>query len=326
MSSTLSSLEDTDVADDTGPYFRQKHFPGKGRGMAARRKIERGSLILEEPPLLRIAVGRVDLFQENLFFGAGDGSGGPAVYQEYNKLSAEDQMKYLQLAYDQRPQDWLNGHGRKRGNLSMDEWDCLSRLERNSWDASDDEAERLGSGEKVFVAFHRISFFNHSCKPNAVYKWHPERKCGMVHALREISTKEQIYLNYRPSLEDVLLSRKARREALQKSWAFKCTCTVCGLSANASKTDDEQRARALREWKVLIELPRPAEAVPMEQDHLDTLTWPDGSNDISSDEETEIQCFGPDMVALHREHRRKLAYFESVTAQFQALELNDSDM
>lgn len=260
-------------------------------------------------------MGRLDLFQESLFLGAGEYSGGPAVFQEYNKLSSEDQLKYLQLTYDQKSQDWLDGHGRKRGNLSMDEWACLSRLAKNSWDASDDEAERLGSGEKVLVVFHRISFFNHSCKPNAVFKWHSERQCGMVHALRDISTKDQIYLNYLPALEDVLLSRKDRREALQKSWAFKCTCTVCSLSADASKADDELRERALREWKLLIELPRPSEAVPMDQEHLDTLTWPNDSNDISAEEGAEIHCEGPDMIALHREHRRKIAYFDSVIEQ-----------
>ena len=77
--------------------------------MQARRKIDRGTLILEEAPLLRITVGRMDLFQESLFLGAGEYSGGPAVFQEFNKLSSEDQLKYLQLHFEHKPQEWTSG-------------------------------------------------------------------------------------------------------------------------------------------------------------------------------------------------------------------------
>lgn len=185
--------------------------------MQARRRITRGTCILEEAPLLHLSTGRVDLFQESLFWGAGEYSGGPAVLQEVNKLSADDQIRFLQLTYDtKKSQDCLDSYGRKRGNLSMDEWNCLSRLARNSFDASEDDADRFGNGQKIIVVFHRISFFNHSCKPNAVWKWHPERKCGMVHALKEIPAGEQIYLSYLSSVEDTLMARDERRAALQK--------------------------------------------------------------------------------------------------------------
>lgn len=327
MSSTMSLPEDTDAAENTGPYFRQSRYRGKGRGMQARRKIPRGTPILEEAPLLHIVTGRVDLFQESLFWGAGEYSGGPTVLQEVNKLSSEDHVKFLQLTYDtKKSQEWLDSHERKRGSLSMDEWACLSRLARNAFDATEDDADRFGNGQKTIVVFHRISFFNHSCKPNAVWKWHPERKCGMVHALKEIAAGDQIYLNYLPSLDEILKSRKDRRTTLEDHWGFNCTCTGCTLSADALEAEDAQRKKALRDWKILINLPRPIEAVPMEQQHLDTLTWPDDSDDISLTAEANIQCKGKDMVALHREHRRMIAYFESVTEQFEALELDHPDM
>ena len=215
MSSNMDSLDNTDMPENAGMCFRQILFRGKGRGMQARHKINRGTSILEETPLLRIVAGRVDLFQESLFWGAGEYSGGPAVLQELNKLSFEDQIKFLQLTYDtKKSQEWLDSHGRKRGNLSMDEWSCLSRLARNSFDATEDDADRFGNGQKIIVVFHRISFFNHSCKPNAVWKWHPERNCGMVHALKEIPAGEQIYLSYLSSVEDTHLPIEDRRAAL----------------------------------------------------------------------------------------------------------------
>lgn len=122
MSSNMSSLDNTDMPENAGMCFRQILFRGKGRGMQARHKINHGTSILEEAPLLRIVAGRGDLVQESLFWGAGEYSGGPAVLQELNKLSFEDQIKFLQLTYDtKKSQEWLDSHGRKRGNLSMDE-------------------------------------------------------------------------------------------------------------------------------------------------------------------------------------------------------------
>jgi hypothetical protein len=45
--------------------------------------------------------------------------------------------------------------------------------------------------------------------------------------------------------------------------------------------------------------------------------------------EADVKCkdgSGKDVTDLHREHRRIIAYYKSVTTQFKALELHDADM
>jgi hypothetical protein len=199
----------------------------------------------------------------------------------------------------------------------------------NAFDASEDEADRSGHGAKTLVVFHRISFFNHSCKPNAVWKWHPQRKCGMVYALRDIVAGEQIFLSYIHTLKDTLKSREDRHTILQNGWNFRCSCAGCRLSTTAVREDDSRRKKAWDDWKYLDELPWPSETMPMDQGHLATLKWLGDGPNGPLDNEADVKCEdaeGKDVTDLHREHRRMIAYYKSVTEQFKALELNDSDM
>lgn len=325
MSST-TSLPDANEVDETGPLWRQADHKTKGRCLEAAITIKRGTRILEEAPLLRLAVGRVDQFDENTFIGAEDFSGGPAVLEALQRTSYENQAKFNELTYQEKTQETLSGRQRARGALTMAQWQCLSRLQRNAFDASLDEADRFGSGEKVLVVFHHISFINHACKPNAVWEWNPQRGVGTVHALKDITKGHQIYVSYIASLENTLKPRKERQDLLSSGWGFDCDCAICHLGATTSRAEDNLRGKAWRDWQALCKLPWPNDAVPMTDAHLATLTWPDDHEDISTRDDEEIVCKGRDMTALHREHRRIIAYYESVTDQFKALQLNDPEM
>ena len=205
---------------------------------------------------------------------------------------------------------------------------------RNAFDASPGERDQFGSGEKVLVVFHHISFINHSCTPNAVWEWNPQRGVGTVHALRNITKGHQIYVSYIATLEDTLKTRAQRQALLSNGWGFDCTCAVCHVGEATWRVDDDLRRKAWREWQVLINLPWPNDAVPMSDAHLATLTWPDDHKDVSTrnddedddEDDEEIVCEGRNATALHREHRRIIAYYDSVTDQFKALQLNDPDM
>lgn len=80
MSDTMSA-QDTSEMVEIGPLWRQSQHGTKGRGLSAAITIKRGTRILEEAPLLRLVVGRVELFDEDAFYGAGNYSGGPAVLE-----------------------------------------------------------------------------------------------------------------------------------------------------------------------------------------------------------------------------------------------------
>lgn len=151
----------------------------------------------------------------------------------------------------------------------------------------------------------------------------------MVHALKGIVAGEQILLNYIHTVKDTLKSRKQRHKVLQDGWNFLCSCTGCRLSTTAVEEDDHRRKKAWEDWEYLDELPWPSENIPMNQNHLAGLKWPEGGPDGPLDNEADVECKdagGVDVTDLHREHRRMIAYYKSVTEQFKALELNDSDM
>lgn len=164
----MSSIDPSEMVPDEGAYYKQGNYGSKGRGMEAKGNIPRGACIIEEAPLLLIVAGRVDQFNDTAFYGAGEYSGGPLVQHEVNKLSYEDQNKFQKLTYPKQTQGWLDSHARSRGALTMNQWRYLARVAVNAFDASEDDANRSGHGAKTLVVFHRISFFNHSCKPNAV--------------------------------------------------------------------------------------------------------------------------------------------------------------
>lgn len=64
----------------------------------------------------------------------------------------------------------------------------------------------------------------------------------------------------------------------------------------------------------------------MDDAHLAALTWPDGHEDISASDDEEDVCENRNTTALHREHRRIIAYYNSVTDQLKALQLHDPAM
>jgi len=126
----MSSLDTSEMVE-TGPLWRHGDHQIKGRCLHAASTIKRGTRILEEAPLLRLVVGRVDLYDENVFYGAGNYSGGPAVLEALNKSSYENRAKFNELAYEKTTQGTLNDRGRDRthGALTMEQWQCLSRLQ-----------------------------------------------------------------------------------------------------------------------------------------------------------------------------------------------------
>ena len=86
------------------------------------------------------------------------------------------------------------------------------------------------------------SFYNHSCAPNAYLSTilpssssssntstglasnSPQTLTARVHLLRPVARGEEITLSYLPLSG---LSRTERRDSLQKSYGFFCTCSVC---------------------------------------------------------------------------------------------------
>jgi hypothetical protein len=330
----MTSLSYSERPGDEERLGELKHNDTKGRCLFAASTIRRGDCILEEPPIMKVNAGPLHLYIDPTFFGAGEGSGFPLVLEEYNKLSFEDQVKFMELNHEEKTQEWLDSHKCQRTKINMLQWLNLSRVARNAFDATPDEAMESGQGIKTFVVFEHIFCFNHSCKPNAVFKWYPQRQCGMVHALRTIRRGEEIYLSYISSLEDTLKNRKDRREILQDRWGFRCNCSLCHLPQYASDPEDDLRDTAWKEWKYLKSLQWPSNLSHNDDDYFDSLPWPADHHDVTMDDAGDatiyLRCKPPkgqnDLTILHREHRRISAYYESVSNQFKALKIHNSEL
>ncbi|KAI0045236.1 SET domain-containing protein, partial [Auriscalpium vulgare] len=68
--------------------------------------------------------------------------------------------------------------------------------------------------------FNDMSRVNHSCSPNAVYRWDLELFAGELRALRAIAPGEEITITYL----DTCLPYAARQQILREKYSFTCTC------------------------------------------------------------------------------------------------------
>jgi hypothetical protein len=90
----MISRADRDTFETEGVHWKLKRNIAKGRYMEAKVEIKRGTCIMEEKPLLQFTHERYDLFNEDVFYGPGEYSGGPAVLDKLEQLDFEDQGKY----------------------------------------------------------------------------------------------------------------------------------------------------------------------------------------------------------------------------------------
>ncbi|KAL1940971.1 hypothetical protein VTO73DRAFT_7607 [Trametes versicolor] len=86
-----------------------------------------------------------------------------------------------------------------------------------------------------------ISRINHSCSPNAVYRFEPATLTFEVRALLPIPPGAQVFISY----IDPALPRAKRQEALS-SYGFACTCTACALTGPALSQSETRRAMMAR--------------------------------------------------------------------------------
>ncbi|XP_031619101.1 SET and MYND domain-containing protein DDB_G0273591-like [Contarinia nasturtii] len=72
-----------------------------------------------------------------------------------------------------------------------------------------------------------LSFFNHSCAPNACYGFKDGK--GYIITIRPIKQDEQIFINYIG--DKIKGSRVQRQEHIKRHWEFECKCERCAATA-----------------------------------------------------------------------------------------------
>ncbi|RFU29079.1 hypothetical protein B7463_g7275, partial [Scytalidium lignicola] len=192
----------------TDPIYDVREVPGKGKGLVATRKITKGTRILSEEPIVRVP--EKTLGNQSLL---------ASIRRQVDALSPDQRSAFLSLH-----------------NIYMDDaaLKYLGIIRTNALPFGDDVMEA-----GIFLDACRI---NHACDNNAQKSWNENIKRHTVHALRDIEEGEEITIYYL----GVLNSREARQEALQRKFAFTCSCRLCSLPPDQSQENDRRLNEILK--------------------------------------------------------------------------------
>ena len=198
------------------PCFEIKPAAGKGLGVFAARDIPRGTRVISEKPLFSVPRDRIrtsdfqDLFQ---------------------KLSAEDQGRYLQLAHTYDPND-----PQVRSIFTNN---CMS----------------MGDSSAIFLSVSRI---DHSCIPNSHSSFNGNIGELTIHAFKDITEGQEILISYgRP-----YGTAPQRKQQLLKTYKFDCACPACVPRNSSWEKSDERRgnmnkfANEISKWEQMQDIAR----------------------------------------------------------------------
>ncbi|KAK5658433.1 hypothetical protein OQA88_1822 [Cercophora sp. LCS_1] len=192
---------------DPKPY-EIRDIPGKGKGMIATRKIERGTVLMVEhaaiiadmvfPVRVRRLLGR-EMLKRGM-----------------KRLGAKGEGQLLELA---------------RTSSNRDEVPAAEDvMKTNSFTVKI-------SGKSYMGLFPRVARINHACKPSAITRFDEETLSMTVRTFRDIEAGEEITLSY----SDFGLTFHERQRILRAKWGFECTCDICSAPPAEIAESDARR-------------------------------------------------------------------------------------
>lgn len=211
--------------------FVSRQIDGKGIGVIAIRDISEGDLIISEEPLLVIpwwVRATVDPRKPKIT------ELGEILCQFLDELPEEKRQLFMSLS-----------------DCKVDENE-EEKTELGIWRTNNFALGRTTSKSSNGI-FPTIARFNHSCIPSAEFGWNEKAGRQEIRAIRNIKAQEEISLCYFTSqwqLENV----DVRRQYLQESYGFFCTCQACILTDSDLKVDVEKRTRVQQLKKQFDEL------------------------------------------------------------------------
>jgi len=208
-----------------------RQIPGKGCGCVAVRNIKIGERLLAEAPLFELTGSWQDI------------AGPTHLYSRPNAavsmLSPSERKRFFDLS--QNPVKF----GDKKTVAGVFATNAIP-YERN--------------GQSCAAIFPRTARLNHSCDPNAVYRWNSNLGCLTVHVCQPIAAGTEITVSYGPTSPHMDVTWKARQERLQASFGFRCACTKCTLTGSAFEAS-EQRLRIIGSVPDVIDLLEPLKSL-----------------------------------------------------------------
>ncbi|CAE7244030.1 set5, partial [Symbiodinium necroappetens] len=214
------AMRTCNAATAVNEAFEICSLEGKGKGVVAKRRLQQGELILQEPPLLILTRDELGKFAD------------ADIEERLATLSTEDQESFWEL-FDAQI---IKGEG--RGSAK-------SRVLTNSYPVEDE------AGQEAVAVFNTIARFNHSCVPNAHNSWDAETGAETIYVTRDIEAGQEICTTYL----DLIARREDRQAELSKRLKFMCTCQACSLNGQLLEESDGKRTRLHSLWEQLEAFP-----------------------------------------------------------------------
>ncbi|KAI1454593.1 SET domain-containing protein [Annulohypoxylon moriforme] len=191
--------------NDADAAFEVIDVPGKGKGVIAKRRINRAEAIMADWASLI-----VDL---NFPTSVKRAQGYRLLHLAIDQLSNPDLV--LQLA--------------RSSSFSADIVEDVLRTNAFSYTLA---------GDSHMALYPKVSRINHACRPNAFIRFTPSSLAVSIVALRDIGPGEEINITYVPLGK----TREERQIGLQK-WGFNCTCSLCTASKAEVAASDYRRLK-----------------------------------------------------------------------------------
>jgi hypothetical protein len=199
--------------------FEIKSAGKKGLGVFATVAITRGTTIMLEKPLLH--------FKDGKYLPS-------TILETYNALPPDRQEEFMTLASvhnikkDHHP---LAGYATQSPDIvaaipanlqrELNMLHVRTSRKKSALSIFYANAMTVGEGAAVFMKASRI---NHSCVPNASYRWAEHAGAMQIRVTKDIPAGTEITISYTDPCHDTV----NRRRTLASSYGFSCDCIACG--------------------------------------------------------------------------------------------------
>jgi hypothetical protein len=190
-----------EVVEPAGRPYAIRVIAGKGKGVIATMKINKGTRIMSEVPIFTVPRNNPDIDDVERI-----------VIKEVEALDTDRQRAFLDLTN-------VHGHAHSQ-SLGIARTNVLP----------------LGSNDPSGGLFLEASRINHSCRHNAQNTWNKTIGRLTIHALRDIEEGQEITISYLASTSEYT----ERQRFLKEKFKFDCHCQLCSLPPVRRKESDDR--------------------------------------------------------------------------------------
>jgi hypothetical protein len=195
----------------------------KGIGVVSIRTIPKGTLLLQETPLI---------IQD-------EGATGDTIKEALDAIDRDKQREFLALTNSHRGQmNTLLGIFRVSRSVTLPLLRYEYSAKTNALPCTTPSYVTPSKKLRRYGIFPEAARFNSSCSPNVSFVWHKKLGVLRLYSLRDIIKGEELCVAYELPL---LGSRAERWNASESIYGFRCECTACATVGKSVLDSDKNR-------------------------------------------------------------------------------------